>query len=240
MSHLSAFISAILAGIAVALGSAASFILGADHPVAAAFFFSFGMLAVAVFDLHLFTDKISHFFSKKNITECFLRVFITLLGNIIGAIAIGWTMKGKLDAPTTAYLIERFDAPFLKTLLDSALCGILIYIAMHGYRKAASGVVGCSVLLGATSIISICDLDYAIFNTFCVGAGFNNYRSYVRNWPNAVVVIIFVAIGNAIGALLFALLNKIKDDESEGKKHHKHHHHRHNRSSSETTEEKQA
>lgn len=240
MSHLSTFISAILAGIAVALGSAASFILGTDHPVAASFFFGFGMLAVAVFDLHLFTDKISHILDKKNTTKYFLRVFITLLGNVLGAIAIGWTMKGELDAPTTAYLAEKFGAPFLEILLNSILCGILIYIAMHGYRKAASGVIGCSVLLGATSIISICDLDYSVFNAFCVGAAFDNYSSYMRKGMEAIIVILFVAVGNCVGALLFALLHKIKDEEIEVKKRHKHHHHRHHHSSSETTEEKQA
>lgn len=69
----------IFAGIAIALGC--WIYLAAPNPIIGALLFSCGLLAVRIYNLHLFTGKIQYMVTSKFSLKFYLLVFI---GNIIG------------------------------------------------------------------------------------------------------------------------------------------------------------
>lgn len=240
MKNFQAFISAVLAGIIIALGGAASLILSIDSPFVSALFFSAGLLAVAVFELSIFTDNLGAMFLKHRTSKQATKTFIVWLGNTIGALLVGIAMTPKANANALAKHVVggKFDISFANLCVGSILCGVLIYIAMHGFRKSGNGFTGCAVLVAAATVIDICGFEYALTNTFLIGAAFDKFKNYSSNIGEVFMLTIFVALGNILGALFFSALNKLKSDDVKFKRHH--HKHRHHHSHSESDSEKQS
>ncbi len=239
MKNFQTFISAVLGGIAIALGSAASLILNIDSPIASAIFFSMGLLAASVFEFSIFTDNLGSMFLKNHGSTQATKTFVIWFGNTIGALLTGIAMIPKVNTLASVVIESKFDISFANLCVDSILCGILIYIAMHGYRKSGGGFTGCAILVAAASVISVCDFEYALANTFYIGATFKSFYSYSKVIGEIFMLTIFVAIGNIIGAMFFSALNKLKNSDVEFEKRH-HRHHRHHSSHSESNSEKQS
>lgn len=226
MNLLQSFISAILGGIVIALGSAASLILKPDSTLASAVIFSMGFLAVAVFELSIFTDNLGAIFSK-NVAKQTKKSLTILFGNILGALPVGIALIPKLNKSADVLVKSKYDISFVELAVGSVLCGMLVYIAMHGFRKSGSGFTGCAILVAASSAISVCGFDYALANIFYIGAAFDKFKSYQNNIGEVLILVLFVSLGNAIGAMIFSLLNELKSEEFEVGRHHHHKHRRH-------------
>ncbi|MBQ6893170.1 MAG: hypothetical protein IJN48_03100, partial [Clostridia bacterium] len=114
---------------------------------------------------------------------------------------------------------------YLDIFISSLLCGVLIFIAIHGFRKVG-GFAGCAILITASTMIMMCDFEYSLFNVFTVSAGIQNVSSYAALSLPIVAVIFLSAIGNALGAIIFASLYRFKEntDDSHRRHHHNHHH----------------
>ena len=134
-------------------------------------------------------------------------------------------MIPKINTLASKLFNEKLDISFANLCIGSILCGMLIYIAMHGFRKSGSGFTGCAILVAAASVISVCDFEYALANTFYIGAAFDNFNNYSKNIGEVFMLTVFVSIGNIIGALFFSALNKLKTSDMEFKKHRHHRHH---------------
>ena len=224
------FVSAILGGMAIALGSAASLVLSSESKIASAFVFSFGFLAAAILELGIFTDKPSMLFQKGHIDRHLARVIVLLLGNIIGAVIIGAASITMFNSIAKDIIEPKLIASPVSILVGSVLCGILIHIGMHGYHKAGAGFTGCAVLILATSVISVCEFDCGLQNIFYIVCAFDRYKLYINNAAPAIFLTLGAALGNIIGALIFAAFYKIKNMEKQDRSHgrhrsHKSHHH---------------
>ena len=223
MKFLRSFVSAFLGGIAISLGCAAYCLFYGTSPILASFMFAIGFLAVVIFKFDLFTDKMGHLFDKGRTEKNIKTLFTTLFGNLGGAILGGTLLLSKvydLANPILSDKVLRTDT--LALIASSFVCGILIYIGLHGFRKAGSGFTGCLVLVGATMLIGLCGFDYALFNAFLTGAGIRiigNYSSYA---VQLLVLWIGSAIGNAAGAVAFAYLCKFSNKEDSDSDSHKH------------------
>ncbi|MBE6679139.1 MAG: formate/nitrite transporter family protein [Ruminococcaceae bacterium] len=227
MKTFQTFISAFLGGIAIALGCAASLVLNTESVLVGAVFFSAGFLAIGVFELSIFTDNLGAIFKKGNAAKHANKLLIIYLGNIFGSLLTGIALIPKLQPIAKAFLMAKFEESFESICLSSILCGILIYIAMHGFRKAGSGFTGCAVLVVASAIIPLCGFDYAIANVFYVGAAFNNIQLYGTKIGEILLLVIFVALGNLIGTLIFSALNQFKNEDLTSSKRSHRHKHRH-------------
>ncbi len=231
------FISALLGGAVLALGTAASLIVKDELSIASALVFSMGFLAIAVFEFGLFTDNSSLLLSKKNGASQMATIIIAWLGNIIAAFIIGILMKPQLADAAKVIVTAKSNSEFLPLCIDALLCGALVYIAMHGYRKSGSGFTSCAILVAATFALSVCDLNFAPANALYIGAAYNTFSSYAKNIGSVLTHTLFAAFCNVVGALFFSVLNKIKNNELSVKRHHRHKHHRRHHSHSHSGEE---
>ena len=138
MKFLRNFVSAILGGISIGFGSAAYFALKDESLIAAALIFSLGFLAVVVFEFGLFTDKSGYIFTKGQIEHNLSKLFTTLLGNLIGAWLCGAAFCTALYDVALATIKNMTSCSYFGVFIGAVVCGMLIFIAMHGYRKASS------------------------------------------------------------------------------------------------------
>ena len=234
MVFIQNFVSAILGGIAVALGSVAYLALFEQSVFAASFLFALGFLMVAIFDLALFTDRVGFLFQKGHIEENVKKLFITLFGNAIGAWIIGFAFMSKYTAAAKVIFRPKLDYSPVSVLVGALVCGALIYVAIHGYRRAGGGMASCLILTVSASIIPLCNLEYAVSNLFYMGAALHKFSLYTSNAFDILFLILLSAAGNALGAMIFSMLYKFKsEDYLENRKHKHHHHHHHSHSESE-------
>lgn len=175
-------IKSIWAGVAIAIGTLLFLLVGG---VWGAIFFTIGLYMVLWFKLNLYTGKIGYIKRMSNIPK----IILILIGNCIGCCI----MFAFSPAAAGAIVATKLATPLLVVLVKSIICGILIYVAVEQYKNgkeyAPLIAVPAFILCGAEhSIADIC---------FIIAAG-------AFTWQSAIFLGV-VAIGNAIGSLLFKL-----------------------------------
>lgn len=126
-SDFNTFIRSILAGICIGLGGAIFIKLGG---VIGACMFAFGLLTVVHFKLPLYTGTAG--FIQLNKFEEYKKMFIILLGNILGCILLSYMNIKGIDG--TSIIQSRIDTSYLQCLLNAIGCGLIMTLIVKGGR----------------------------------------------------------------------------------------------------------
>ena len=206
-------IRAIFTGIYVSIGCVA--FISAGLNAYGAFLASMIILVITVFDLPLFTERITIvvYGEPDRILVNLGRVTLMAFGNFAGcyfsSLAIRGTRYAELIARGCKALCEErvVDTPSGLFLLGFC-CNLLIFTTTRIYREQGP-VVGCLTTVTATMIYITCNFEHSIVNSFLMimsGYGFQ---------PRAAVLIP-IALGNAVGAVGPALLPDPPKQKSPG------------------------
>ena len=124
----------ILSGILIGLGSAGYLALGG---ILGSVIFAFGLIGVVTFGIPLYTGKAG----VLKIDESWTLVRIWFW-NVIGCVLVGLLIKyaGSDTSITNAITIVdgRFEAGWLKAMLRSIGCGLIIDLSVYQFRKSGS------------------------------------------------------------------------------------------------------
>ena len=124
----------LLSGILIGLGSAGYLALGG---ILGSVIFAFGLIGVVIFGIPLYTGKAG----VLKIDESWTLVRIWFW-NVIGCIIVGLLIKyaGSDTSITNAITIVdgRFEAGWLKAMLRSIGCGLIIDLSVYQFRKSGS------------------------------------------------------------------------------------------------------
>ena len=124
----------LLSGILIGLGSAGYLALGG---ILGAVIFAFGLIGVVICGIPLYTGKAG----VLKIGESWTLVRIWFW-NVIGCILVGLLIKcaGSDTSITNAITIVdgRFEAGWLKSMLRSIGCGLIIDLSVYQFRKSGS------------------------------------------------------------------------------------------------------
>ena len=124
----------LLSGILIGLGSAGYLALGG---ILGAVIFAFGLIGVVICGIPLYTGKAG----VLKIDESWTLVRIWFW-NVIGCILVGLLIKyaGSDTSITNAITIVdgRFEAGWLKAMLRSIGCGVIIDLSVYQFRKSGS------------------------------------------------------------------------------------------------------
>lgn len=188
MKHFIEFLRAILAGVAIAIGSLV--FLGLGNSIAGMIGFSIGLYLILWFKLNLYTGKIGYAtLSKAGDTS------IIILGNILGTlILLPFAPIG-----TTVILLEnKILSPWYLILIKSFICGILIYAGVDQYKKGKE----YAPLLAVPTFIA-CGAEHCIAD----------YCFWILSGCTIIAVqflpfFLLVVIGNSLGSILFRLITK--------------------------------
>ena len=178
------FVKSISAGIAIAIGAAAYL---AIPGIAGAFLFSIGLYLVLWFNLNLYTGKVGYINTSKDIVN----IFLIFIGNIIGCFAIMYLFPHPVAIELVA---TKLAQPFWTVCVKAIFCGILIYACVDAFKQG----VKFSPLIAVPAFI-IMGAEHSIADAcFIIAAG--------AFTPTALAFIIFVALGNAVGSLLWRVI----------------------------------
>jgi formate/nitrite transporter FocA (FNT family) len=231
MKNFKLFISATLAGILFAIGTAAYLYYASSTPVLAALILAGSFLAIGTLNLDLFTDKAGYMFyagteSDKNL----VKALITVLGNIVGAVVVALALLGSGVTETIApTVVEKFDNIHYTMFASSVICGMLTFVAAHGYKRLGGGFSGCLLIAFSTVAFVILGAEHTLIDVFCI-------TSALHFTAESVLHVLIILVGNFAGAILFAEGYELKKSKNEHHYHERRSSRRSHRSKSEAEE----
>ncbi len=195
------------------IGIGAAVYLSCENRVVGALLFSVGLFCICSFGMGLFTGKIGYVLATRNSPNC----AVIWLGNLVGSgvTSLAVRVSNPALAAAAAPLVEKKLAlsPIAVVLL-SALCGMLMYLAVDHFNRhphTASGVAGL-VLCVATFIL--CGFEHSIADMNYCFLGVTSLPQAAR----AAVFLLAVSLANGVGALLIRALTLPAQKDEQPKK----------------------
>lgn len=194
---------AILAGMMIALGATAYLII--ENQYIGAALFTIGLYTIYTLDFYLFTGKVGYFLEDKDVRKL---VFIWI-GNLIGAVATGYAMLctrlvdlTELRHHAEAYAHIKLNDNLLSCFILGIFCGLMMFIAAECFKKTQNtrnslgGYVG---LFLCVMLFLLLGFEHSIANMY--------YFTIAQAWSLwAIVPLLVVTMGNAVGGLLIKLV----------------------------------
>lgn len=168
MKHFKSFLLAVFAGFCIGLGGLLNLICrsyGLD--ILGGFIFSIGLLLICLFGFNLFTGKVGYFFEQNNKKSYLLDLLLFYLGNFVGAVGFGYTMRAMNIAAENEKVLTAAQAlgthklvlignnggiPWYALFILSIFCGIMVFMAVELFKRETSSplvkVFGILVCVG--------------------------------------------------------------------------------------------
>lgn len=204
-NNINILVLGILAGIMIALGG--TIYLSLDNKVLGSLFFGIGLFMIVTNNLYLYTGKVGYIINNK--IRYVLEVLITLFGNFIGTFLIGFILKFTRiysDIHIKANMIWniKLNDTLISIFILSILCGILMYLAVNGYKEGKDGITKILSVFLSVMVFILCGFEHSIANMY--------YLSVASIFNFKVFLYLFVMIlGNAIGTIIIPLSRSITD-----------------------------
>lgn len=202
------FLSALLAGVSIALGGTAY--LSLESKIAGALFFTVGLFVICILKLHLFTGKVCYVFDNPPAYAVDL-LFIwlgNLAGTALAALALRLTRIGPALAEKAAGLCQTklADSPWSIFIL-AVFCNIMIYIAVEGFNRAPHDLGRYLALFLGVAVFILCGFEHCVANMY--------YFSVAGAWSlKALGYLLLMTLGNAVGGVFFPLVRGCLKEEA--------------------------
>lgn len=202
------FLSALLAGVSIALGGTAY--LSLESKIAGALFFTVGLFVICILKLHLFTGKVCYV--SENPPAYAVDLLFIWLGNLAGtalaALALRLTRIGPALAEKAAGLCQTklADSPWSIFIL-AVFCNIMIYIAVEGFNRAPHDLGRYLALFLGVAVFILCGFEHCVANMY--------YFSVAGAWSlKALGYLLLMTLGNAVGGVFFPLVRRCLKEEA--------------------------
>lgn len=199
--NIKMFLLAIGAGLAISIGG--TVYLSVDNKIIGSLLFAVGLYAIVLNGLFLYTGKVGYLVDQSDKIEYLGLLAITWLGNLagtwIGAVAVLNTrIQGIRENAVGICETKLADGP-LSVFLLAIFCGILMYIAVDGFREKENPLI----LFICVSVFILSGFEHCIANMF--------YFSIAGAWSlKTIVYLIIMTLGNSLGGVLIPSLKKWK------------------------------
>jgi len=205
---LTKIIDGILAGIMIVIGGCVFLSLYADNKIVGAIMFSVALLSICFRGYSLFTGKVG-FIPLSHTKEDFSVLLLGLLGNAIATILLGTAIKftmPQLCETATFICSAKLEQTFFTAVLKAIFCGVLMYMAVVIYKenKSISGIFFC------VPVFILAGFEHSIANLFYFAA------SEIVS-IKALLYLILIIIGNAIGGMLIPALSLVGGSKNASK-----------------------
>ena len=193
------FVSAILAGAAIAFGGVA--FLSVENKILGALFFTVGLFTVCTFGLHLFTGKVCYVFEQDKAYA--LSLPLIWLGNLTGTAVVAAMVRlsriaGICERAVTMCRTKTDDS-LLSLFILGVLCNIFIYIAVEGFKNNPHEIGKYLALFFGVMVFILCGYEHCVADMF--------YFWAAGIWSvKAVLCLLTVTLGNIIGGISFPLI----------------------------------
>lgn len=215
MEHIKTLLKGVLAGIAISFGGFLCIRTNAiaSNTILGSFLFSFGLILICNFNFNLYTGKVCYLFDNKDKTliKRISDLLIMLGGNLIGTLFFANVLRlvmadnainNKLMETLITSVNSKINYEWYQMIGLSFFCGMLVYIAVEGFKKIENNFGKYVVLMLAIGGFIVSGFEHSIANMFYYFLS-GNYSVI------AFVSLLLCVIGNSIGGLFIPLINKI-------------------------------
>lgn len=207
MNYGKTFTGAVLAGIAIGLGGLV--FLSVDNKVIGSFLFTIGLFTVCTMGFNLFTGKVCYTF--QNDTAYKIGLPVIWLGNLVGTgLTAGCAWMTRV-APAVSEKAMALCQTKLNDSLGSLfflgiLCNIFIYIGVEGYKSNPHEFGKYLALVFGVMVFILCGTEHCVADMF--------YFWMAGAWSGqAVLRLLVITLGNAVGGVLLPLLRGLQNKE---------------------------
>ena len=215
MEHIKTLLKGVLAGIAISFGGFLCIRTNAmaSNNILGSFLFSFGLILICNFGFNLYTGKVCYLFDnkEKSLIKRILDLLIILGGNLIGTLFFANVLRliivdndtnNKLINNLNDSVLSKINYEWYQMIGLSFFCGMLVYIAVEGFKKIDNMFGKYVVLMLAIGGFIVSGFEHSIANMF--------YYFLSDNFSMmAILSLLLCVIGNSIGGLFIPLINKI-------------------------------
>lgn len=208
-------IKSILAGIMIAVGG--TVFLSLENKVLGASFFSIGLFMIVMRELNLYTGKVGYIVENK--PEYLIEVFTTLIGNFIGTFLVGTILRftriyDAISLKAQGMCQTKLDDSIISIIILSILCGMLMYLAVNGYKIMKDPIGKYLSVFLAVVVFILCGFEHSIANMYYFSvAGMLSIKAF--GYLGLMI------LGNAMGGVIFPLCQKGINKLEERKRLHK-------------------
>ena len=201
---LSYLVKSILAGIMIGIGG--TIYLSLDNKVIGASLFAIGLFMIVINGFNLYTGKVGYIFDNK--PKYLIEVFTTIIGNFIGTFIVGFILKytriyNSLHVKAQSICNIKLDDSIVSILILSILCGMLMYLAVNGYKVMKDNFAKYACVFLCVIVFILCSFEHSIANM---------YYFSVAGWTlKSFGYLGIMIIGNGIGGVFIPLMTKLKN-----------------------------
>ena len=197
----------ILSGIFLCVGCCVS--MSVESKPLGAFLFSLGLCAIIVFKFGLFTGKAGYMAVKP--LSYVPEVVLTFIGNATGAAIRGFLLNltrlgATLSEKATAITATKFADSPLSIFVLAVFCGILMFTAVDGNKRAAEKgdfVMSLFIVVLPVMVFILCGFNHCIADTCYF------FISKCANASQAAVYFLCAVLGNAAGCMSVPMVKKL-------------------------------
>ena len=196
-------IKSILAGIMISIGG--TIFLSLENKILGATFFSIGLLMIVMNGFNLYTGKVGYIFDNNK--KYLIEVFITIIGNFIGTFIIGFILKytriyDSISTKAQGICQLKIDDSILSILILSIMCGMLMYLAVNGYKEMKDPVGKYISVILPVIVFILCSFEHSVANMY--------YFSIADMWKlKTFGYLLIMIVGNGIGGTFIPLCYKL-------------------------------
>lgn len=179
-------IKSIMSGILIAIGC--TVFLSVDDKVIGSLLFTFGLLTIMKFQLHLFTGRVGYA-NKDNVLELITVLLFNFLGTAITAFLISNTSTYiKIYDRCNTLVESKISQPYISLFISAMFCGMLMFIAVDSYKK------------NMENIIPILCVAIFILSGYCHSIADCYYMILLSKFN--IRVEMTLVLGNAVGSII--------------------------------------
>ena len=205
MNYLKTFIGAVLAGMSIAIGGLV--FLSVDDRVIGSALFTVGLFTVCTMGLNLFPGQVCYVL--QNNRDYALALPIIWIGNLAGTGLIALFASLTRNAPALAEKAAgmcqtKLNDNLISLFFLGILCNILIYIGVEGFKNIPHEIGKYLALLFGVMVFILCGTEHCVADMF--------YFWIAGAWSaRAVVCILIITLGNAVGGVIFPVLRDLQN-----------------------------
>lgn len=192
------------------VGLAGAVYVGASSQAAGAVLFTVALFAVLEMRLILFTGRCGYALTKCCRPD---RLLAILALNVVGAAVMAAIYyMGFGPAEKMLSLVQaKAGQSALNTIGRAIPCGVLMFVAVDGYKKSESPIGRYLAMMLAVPAFVVAGFEHSIADAFYMGVG---VLGGAVGLVKALVFVALAAVGNVIGALAAYLWTYVKTKEN--------------------------
>ena len=195
--YLDFFIKGIYAGVMIGIGG--TIFLSVQNTVIGSFLFSIGLLMICMYGMNLYTGKVGYALINK--LNYIYELLLSLLGNFVGTFIVArlilLTRFSDISKRALTMSNLKLNDNLLSIFILAFFCGILMYLAVNNYKKAANEIGKYVGIFMCVMVFILCGFEHCVANMY--------YFSIANVWSlKTLLYMLIMVLGNSVGSIFIA------------------------------------